>query len=283
MTHATITFIGAGNMASSLVGGLIADDYPAKKIWVTDPDQAKLMQLQQQYQINISNNNQQAAELADILVLAVKPQIMKEVILPLAPILQSRETLVISIAAGIPINALQRWLGELAIVRCMPNTPALIGASATALYANNWVNQQQKNQAEAILRAVGISLWVTNEQQLDIVTALSGSGPAYFLLVMESLIAAAVQLGLSEQTAHLLTLQTAMGSAKMALTSTDKPEQLRQRVTSPGGTTERAIKVLEEQQIHAIFADAITAATQRAKELAVDLSSFNLFSDVGEC
>ena len=265
----TIVFIGGGNMARSLMGGLIADGCAPQQLWVTDPNQDKLAGLQRDFSVHTTATNLDAAQHADVLVFAVKPQALKQVAHELAPLLQRRKPLVISIAAGIRTGALAAWLGgDLALVRAMPNTPALVRSGATALYANALVSEAQRSQAENILRAVGLTLWLTDESQMDAVTALSGSGPAYFFLVMEALEEAAMRLGLSRETAHLLTLETAFGAAKMALESSEGCAALRAHVTSPGGTTEQALRVLQEGRIEALFETALRAAHARSVELA---------------
>ncbi len=263
-----IAFIGAGNMGGSIIGGLIKNGYPASKIWATNKDVQVLTQLKQEFQINIGQENESACQQADIVVLCLKPQIMQEVVLSLADHIKEN-ALIISIATGISSESLQAWLGaNKAIVRCMPNTPALIQAGATGLYANKSVSQEQKNLAESILRAVGITVWLEDEALLDAVTAVSGSGPAYFFLIMEAMQDVAQQLGLDEKNAKLLILQTCFGAAKMALESQADLQTLRKRVTSPGGTTEQAVAVLEKNKIRTIFQDALQAAQDRAKELA---------------
>lgn len=269
MHQRTIAFIGGGNMARSLISGLIADGYGADRIWVTDPAEAKLAELHDHFSVRTTASNIEAASAADVVVLAVKPQVLKGVAEALAATVQATKPLVISIAAGVRERDIQRWLGGgIAIVRTMPNTPALVQSGATALYANPAVSDEQHNLAESILRAVGLTVWVKDEALMDTVTALSGSGPAYFFLVMEALEKAAVQLGLPQDTARLLTLQTAFGAAKMALESSEDAVTLRARVTSPGGTTERAIAVLEQNRIREIFEEALRAAHARSQELA---------------
>lgn len=269
MQNQTIGFIGAGNMATSLIGGLIEAGFAAKNIWASDLDIEKLNNLKQRYKINIDQDNQIIAKNVGVLVFAVKPQVMKQTAQDLQKIIQNQKPLIISIAAGIRTQDFQNWLGgNQAIIRCMPNTPALIQCGATALYANTQVSESQKNLAESLLRSVGITVWVSEESQLDIVTALSGSGPAYFFLIMESLEQAAINLGLSAETAHLLTLQTTLGSAKMALESEHSLAELRKNVTSPGGTTERALQSLFSANIGAILHDTINAAKIRSAELA---------------
>lgn len=269
MQQRTIAFIGGGNMARSLISGLIADGYGAGRIWVTDPAEAKLAELRDHFSVRTTASNIEAASAADVVVLAVKPQVLKGVAEALAATVQATKPLVISIAAGVRERDIQRWLGGgIAIVRTMPNTPALVQSGAAALYANPAVSDEQHNLAESILRAVGLTVWVKDEALMDTVTALSGSGPAYFFLVMEALEKAAVQLGLPQDTARLLTLQTAFGAAKMALESAEDAATLRAQVTSPGGTTERAIAVLEQNRIREIFEEALRTAHARSQELA---------------
>jgi len=269
MKTTRLAFIGAGNMARSLIGGLIADGWDATCISVSDPDTAQLAALSSRFQVNTDTNNHSVTENADVVVLAVKPQIIRDVALDLSELIQNRQPLLISIAAGIRATDLQRWLGgSCALVRCMPNTPALVQSGATALWRNEHVGDEQKDLAESILRAVGLALWVDSEDLMDSVTALSGSGPAYFLLVMEALQEAGQAMGLPEETAKLLSLQTACGAAKMALESSEDAAVLRQRVTSPGGTTEKALAVLENGGLRALFSDALNAARERSRELA---------------
>lgn len=270
--NATICFIGAGNMSRSLIGGLVASGYPADKLCAADPSTASCQQFSEHLGIHCYADNLDAVERADILVLAVKPQQLQAVCEPLAQAVQQRHPLVISVAAGVTTEAINRWLGgDIAIVRTMPNTPALIQAGATGLFANAQVSEQQRDDAEHILRAAGLTLWVTNEAELDAVTALSGSGPAYFFLFMEAMENAAQTLGLDAKTARLLTLQTAFGASKMALESTDDCATLRRKVTSPNGTTERAIQQFEQDELGAIVKRAMQAAHQRAQALAQEL------------
>lgn len=264
-----ITFIGAGNMASSLAGGLIAKGTDPIQITLSDINEQQLQQARRTLHVNTTRDNLNACQKADVVVLAVKPQVMGTVLEPLRDVLQQRKPLVISIAAGITLTQLESWLGEgLSIVRCMPNTPALVETGATGLFANGNVSDLQKEQARSIMNSVGLALWLENEDQIDAVTAVSGSGPAYFFLVMEAMVAAGTALGLSEQVAKQLTLQTALGSAQMAITSDVDPAELRRRVTSPGGTTERAISIMEQHQLRDIFMQALQGAYDRSKELA---------------
>lgn len=274
MSKPTITFIGAGNMAAALIGGLIADGTDPHQIIATDPDQERRQSLADTAGIQTLADNREAAGKSDIVVLAVKPQVLEQVARDLADTVQERRPLVISIAAGVRSDTLQRWLGgNTALVRSMPNTPAMLQTGATALFATPDVSEQQHDQAESVMRAVGLAQWVTDESQMDAVTALSGSGPAYFFLVIEAMEAAGVQLGLPAETARLLTLQTALGAARMAIESTDEPAALRKKVTSPGGTTEQAIQQFEQDGLHDIFARALKAARDRSVELSRQLDN----------
>lgn len=272
MNKQQIGFIGGGNMASSLIGGLVSNGYPADNITVSDLDADKLAYLSDTFGVKNTQDSNQLVLQADILVLAVKPQHMQSVADIIKISVQKKRPVVVSIAAGIRINALQRWLGgKLPVVRCMPNTPALVKAGATGLFANEEVKEDQKDQVESLLRAVGVTVWLAQEDDLDAVTALSGSGPAYFFMVMEALEAAAVEAGLDQKTAQLLTQETALGAAKMALESSEPAAVLRQRVTSPGGTTERAIGVMEERGLQGVFREAVLAAKERSVELSDEL------------
>lgn len=261
-------------MAASLIGGLIADGRNAQTIWVADPDRSKLDTLHHHFGVNTTSDNLQAAREAEVVVLAVKPQQLRSVAIALKSLAAPSRPLWLSIAAGIRISDLERWLGSpVPILRAMPNTPALVQAGATALFANSQVTSQQRQLAESVLRAVGLTLWLSNESLMEVVTALSGSGPAYFFLVMEAMEKAAIDLGLEPSSARLLTLETAFGAAKMALESEEDSASLRRRVTSPGGTTERAIAALEESNIREAFARALRAARDRTRELAEELGA----------
>ena len=272
MNTQQIGFIGGGNMASSLIGGLVSNGYPADKITVADLDAEKLTYLSKTFGINNTQDSGALAANVDILVLAVKPQHMQPVAEGAGLAIKDKKPVVVSIAAGIRVDALDRWLGgNFPIVRCMPNTPALVKTGATGLYASVQVDNSQKDQVESLLRAVGVTVWVENENELDAVTALSGSGPAYFFMMMEALEAAGIEAGLSQKTAQLLTQETALGAAKMALESSESAGVLRQRVTSPGGTTERAIGVMEELGLGDILQAAVLAAKERSIELSDEL------------
>ncbi len=269
MEKLKISFIGAGNMASSLIGGLLADSKTPANIHIADTNPDQLSALQQRFAVTVCQSNNAATEAADILVLAVKPQGLKQVAEEIRETVQRRHPLIISIAAGVQEKDINRWLGNnVAIVRTMPNTPSLIQAGASGLYANNKVTDEQRNIAETIMRAVGVAVWVDNEQQMDAVTAIAGSAPAYYFLFMEAMQAAGQELGLDAETARLLTLQTAVGATKMALESSEDCATLRQRVTSPGGTTEQALNTFEQGGLRQLIKQATTAAADRSQELA---------------
>ncbi len=267
-----IGFIGGGNMARSLVGGLIAGGIDATRISVAEPDASKRDELSTRFGITTSQDNGTVASDVEVLVLAVKPQVMRQVVTGLAATLHEPTPLLISIAAGVRAASMLRWLGQpLALVRAMPNTPALVRSGATALYASPEVSEEQRSRAESIMRAVGQTLWIDDEGLMDAVTALSGSGPAYFFLFMEALEQAAKELGLPPEAARLLTLETAQGAARMALSSDEGPALLRKRVTSPGGTTEAALGAFAEGGFETLVTRAVRAACERSAELAVRL------------
>lgn len=269
MKNVKLAFIGGGNMASSLIGGLVADNIDPNLIKVADPVDGLRENLAARYGIHTSNNNLDVISDADVIVLAVKPQQLKNVVEELGPVVKETDPLVVSVAAGIHSEDINQWLGgDVAVVRTMPNTPALVQSGATALFANEQVSEKQRDLAESIMRATGLTLWVDDESLMDAVTALSGSGPAYFFRIMEAIEAAGIKLGLPAETSRLLTLQTAFGAAKMALESTESASTLRENVTSPGGTTEQGLKVLDENNIDRVFTDVLTAARDRSKELA---------------
>jgi pyrroline-5-carboxylate reductase len=272
--HKQIAFIGAGNMAGALIRGLLADGVPAENLIATDLSIEQCKALEAATGIRTLQDNAAAVAEADVVVLAVKPQVLRDVALGIADQVQKHRPLVVSIAAGIRCDALDAWLGgDTALIRTMPNTPAMIQCGATALYATAAVSDQQRQQAESLMRAVGLAQWVEDEAMIDAVTALSGSGPAYFFLVIEAMEAAGRKLGLSAETAHLLTLQTALGAARMALESSESASTLRARVTSPGGTTERAIGILEDGGMRDLFERALQGARDRSEELSADLGA----------
>lgn len=261
-------------MASSLISGLIASGHSPQQIWVSDINRETLQNLAAKLRINIATDNADLINQADVVVLAVKPQNLHEVAQNIAQAVRNKGALVVSIAAGITQKSLRKWLGEnVAIVRCMPNTPALVQTGATGLHANANVSAEQRDLAENILRSVGVCLWLQEESELDAVTAVSGSGPAYYFLLMEAMEKAARELGLSEHTARLLAQQTALGAAKIALESAEPPELLRKRVTSPGGTTERAIETFIQGGFSELVAKAMQAAHHRSIEMSEQLGA----------
>ncbi len=264
-----IGFIGGGNMARSLIGGLLQDGYSAAAIQVCDPDPSQRERLRAQFNLKAETKASAIIDRCECLVLAVKPQIMQTVITEIRDLTAPDNPLLISIAAGIRVATLEKWLQRKApIVRCMPNTPALIQTGATALYANPQITEEQGDIAETLLRSVGLTVWLEDESLLDAVTALSGSGPAYIFLVIEAMQAAGIALGLSPQHSRLLSLQTAFGAAKMALEDKESVSILRERVTSKGGTTEKALEVFRSGQLPELFLQAMTAACKRSQELA---------------
>ena len=264
-----IGFIGGGNMASSLLSGLIASGHSPQHLWVSDINPETLTTLAKNLNVNTSASNDELINAVDVVVLAVKPQTLGSVAKSAASLIQQKKSLVVSIAAGISQHSLSQWLGaDTAIVRCMPNTPALVLTGATALHANVQVTPEQRNLAENIMRSVGIALWVNEESELDAVTAVSGSGPAYYFLLMEAMEKAALALGLNEVTARLLVQQTALGAAKIGLESSESPEQLRKRVTSPGGTTQKAIETFEQGGFTELVSKALHAARDRSIEMS---------------
>ena len=265
----TIAFIGGGNIAYSLISGLIKNNFPKEKIWVSNPGDEKRQQLKTAFNVNITANNRAAIEAAGIVIFCVKPQVITTVLNEATEVLKKHKPLIISVLAGVKISSFQKWVGnELSIIRAMPNTPAVLGCGITALYANSNASPKEKSLAEHIMRAVGNILWLDDEEKINAATAIAGSGPAYFFLVMEALQIAAKEIGLEKQEAHILVLQTALGAAKMALESTTDVDELRRQVTSPKGTTEAAIKHLEAGGIIDLFKQAVVAANKRAEELS---------------
>lgn len=261
-------FIGAGNMGRALMSGLITGGHSASQIRAADPVTDSRDRCAREIGIKVFEQNGDAARGADVVVLAVKPQQIREVALNLAAHSDSRP-LYLSIAAGVTVGHLSAWLGDdRAIVRCMPNTPALVGAGAAALFANANVSAEQQRLADGLLEAVGIAVWLDDEELMDAVTALSGSGPAYFFLLLELLERAAAGLGLPTEIARRLAIQTAYGAALLARESDLDPATLRQQVTSPGGTTEHALKAFAAAGLDSVVADALRAARDRSVELA---------------
>jgi pyrroline-5-carboxylate reductase len=266
---ATIAFIGGGNMARSLIGALVGAGVDASSIAVAEPNDALREALARDFGVATYAENAAAAAGAGTIVLAVKPQVMREVCADVGRAIGDAEPLVVSIAAGIRMDQIAAWLSRsLPIVRAMPNTPALVGAGATGLVANAHVDAGGKSRAEAILGTAGRTAWIDDEALMDTVTALSGSGPAYFFLLVEALEDAAVAGGLSRETARLLASQTCLGAGRMLAESGEAPARLRERVTSPGGTTAAALAAFDAGGFRALVASAVEAATKRGRELS---------------
>jgi len=265
-----IAFLGGGNMASALIGGLIAKGTAARSISVIEMSPAAREKLGARYPVHLSTAPDAKVQGAEVLVLAVKPQDMKRALASIAETVRSK--LVVSVAAGIPLAALSRWLGgHRRIVRCMPNTPALIGAGITGLYASAEVDKRDREKAETILRAVGEVVWLAEERLLDPVTAVSASGPAYVFWFIEQLAASAEKLGIPRDAALKLAKQTVLGAARLAAASEKEPAQLRQDVTSKGGTTEAALKVFDEEKLAERITRAVRAASARGAEMGDEL------------
>ncbi|MGE8537864.1 MAG: pyrroline-5-carboxylate reductase [Acinetobacter sp.] len=267
--NCNISFIGGGNMAQALIGGLISRGMPTTRITVSDPVE-QVRALLAEKEINVTDDNIAAIKNADIVVFAVKPQVLAQVLQPLKGLVSDK--LIISIVAGAEIATLASLLGTERIVRVMPNTPALVQTGAHGLYAHEYVASSDRDLASQVLASTGLTIWVNSEAQIDAVTAVSGSGPAYFFYMMESMIRAGKNLGLDEKVATALTLQTALGAAQMAITSSNTPAELRKNVTSPNGTTQAALEVFDRAQISQNIQAALAAAQKRSQELAQELS-----------
>jgi pyrroline-5-carboxylate reductase len=265
-----IAFLGGGNMAIALIGGMLAKGFDPKAISVVELSPAARERLGSRYPVRIATAPDAVMQGADTLVLAVKPQDLKSALASIAGSVQGK--LVVSIAAGVTLDALSRWLqGHRKLVRCMPNTPALIGAGIAGLYALPEVSADERKRAETILRAVGEAVWLAEERLLDPVTAVSGSGPAYVFWVIEQLAAFAERSGIPKDEALALARHTVLGAAKLAAASEDSPGQLRKNVTSKGGTTEAALKVFEDEKLAERFARALEAASRRGAALGEEL------------
>lgn len=267
--NCNITFIGGGNMAQALIGGLITRGLPATRITVSDPVE-KIRELLQEKDVHVTDDNVAAIETADVVVLAVKPQVLGALLKPLHGLFDNK--LVVSIVAGAEIETIALLTRTDRIVRVMPNTPALVQTGAHGLFANDNVARADRELASQVLAATGLTIWVNTEAQIDAVTAVSGSGPAYFFYMMESMIRAGKNMGLDEKVATALTLQTALGAAQMAITSANSPSELRKNVTSPNGTTQAALEVFDRAQISQNIQTALAAAQKRSQELAQELS-----------
>ena len=271
-SFARLAVLGAGNMGSSIIKGLIAQRYPSEKLIAADINEKSLINLQQAVAIDTTTDMQQAAHQADIILLVVKPQHLQKLCETIHTACQDK--LVISVAAGVTTASIAGWLKvPAAIIRAMPNTPALIGAGATAIYATASATSHQIAQAKSIMEAVGMVVEVNDENLIDAVTAVSGSGPAYFFQMMYSMQQAGQALGLDEAIAKQLTVQTALGAALLAQQSTDSLLTLQKQVTSPGGTTESALTVLENNNLPQLYAEALQAAYKRSKQIAKEMGA----------
>jgi pyrroline-5-carboxylate reductase len=265
----TAAFVGGGNMGGALIRGLISRGLPAQKISVGEAHQQRRIQLADELGVHVTADNREAVQGADVVVIAVKPQDMAGTVQALAGVFAQRPPLVLSIAAGIRVADIESWCGPgVAVVRAMPNRPALNGAGATAIYAPASLSESQRALAAQVLGAVGTTVWVSDEAAIDVVTALSGSGPAYFFLLAELMTDAAVNLGLDRGSAQELAIQTLFGSGRMARESDGDLARLRAEVTSKGGTTEAAVRAFDAANLRGIVAAALTAATDRGRELA---------------
>ena len=266
-----IGFIGAGNMGYALIKGLISSGYPSENIKACDLDEDLLQKRSKEFGVNVYIDNAELLKACDVVLLAVKPQVLTKVCTGLRDSIKPNH-LVISIVAGIRANDINRWLGgEFALVRSMPNTPALMQQGITGMFANKLVSDEQKSIVSTILSTVGQCFWVKEENLIDAITAISGSGPAYFFLLMQSMTQAAIALGLDKETASALSVQTAYGASTMAVESGEDPQALRQNVTSPNGTTQAAIEAFQDQNFEGIVATASRAAYDRAHEISIEL------------
>ena len=273
-TSPTISFIGAGNMASAIIGGMLDSGFRAANIWVSAPDDNHLQSVRKQFGVSVTTDNRYCAQQGDMVVLAVKPQVMADVCSDIAPVVQNTRPLMVSIAAGLEASTLDVWLGGgLPLVRVMPNTPSLVGKGAAGLYANDQVSEKQKAMVESVFTSIGSALWVDDEALLHAVTAHSGSGTAYFFLMLEALEEAATDAGIASETARALAIQTMAGAAEMAGRSEHDPGQLKRNVMSPGGTTEQAILTFEDGGLRDLVKKAYAAAYKRSGEMAKELAN----------
>ncbi len=266
-----VGFIGVGNMGYALIKGLINSGYPSENIKACDANEDLLQKRSKEFGINVYIDNAELLKACDVVVLAVKPQVLTKVCTGLRNLITPNH-LVISIVAGIRANDINRWLGgEFALVRSMPNTPALMQQGITGMFANKLVSDEQKSIVSTILSTVGQCFWVKEENLIDAITAISGSGPAYFFLLMQSMTQAAIALGLDKETASALSVQTGYGASMMAVESGENPQTLRQNVTSPNGTTQAAIESFQDLNFEGIVAAATRAAYDRAHEISIEL------------
>ena len=266
-----IGFIGAGNMAYALIKGLLNNGFDANQINISDPNEELLLNRESELKVTTYSDNTSLLSNSDIIFFAVKPQVLSSVCLELKGVVKSKH-LFVSIVAGIRSSDINRWLGgNFALIRTMPNTPALFQSGVTGLFANEVVDNDQKSLVESILSSVGECFWVNEEKLIDAITAISGSGPAYFFLLMESMKQAGIALGLDEEIANSLSIQTAYGASLMANKTGKDSRTLRAEVTSPNGTTQSAIESFQDQNFEGIVANATRAAYDRARELSNEL------------
>lgn len=264
-----IGFIGSGNMARAILNGLIRNGFPAHALWVSDPDHAQLKAISESNDIHRTSDNATLVENCHVIILAVKPQILRSVLTPLTASIATHRPLIVSLAAGIPIDSLSRWTaGYTKIIRTMPNTPAQVSLGVTALCAHPDVSESETQSCETIFQSVGITFRITDEAQINLVTALSGSGPAYFFLMLEALENAACQLGMNRPMARELIMQTALGASTLAQMSKLPPKILKAQVTSKGGTTEQALNCFDAGGFADLVLDAVKAAQNRSAELS---------------
>ena len=269
MQYQNITFLGCGNMGTSLISGLIANGYPASSLCGVDPDENQRRRLAGRHDVRSAATIAEGVSGAGVIVLAVKPQTIGAALAEVRQSLQAERPLALSIAAGVRIATISKALGGgCPVVRAMPNTPALLGAGATGLYAAEDVSASHRETATQIMQAVGVTVWLDDESLLDAVTAVSGSGPAYFFLVVELLEKMAAEMGLSREQARLLSVETAFGAARMLKETGEDAATLRQRVTSPGGTTEKALQVFSDSGLEPLLRRALAACRDRSAELA---------------
>lgn len=269
-----IAFIGTGNMAGAIIGGLLHKGFAPEQITGTTRSDDSARRASDSYGIRVITDNDAAIANADVVVLAVKPQMMAATCAAIRDSVQARKPLVVSVAAGLEADTLNQWLGGgLALVRCMPNTPSMVGAGVSGLYANAAVTEAHKTLVNEMFNAVGITHWVTEEADMHTVTAICGSAPAYYYRFTEALIHCATARGMSPEDAQQLASQVALGAARMMTETTDTPARLREKVTSPGGTTEQALRVFNEQGLDDLMARAVEACVARSESLSSELAT----------
>ena len=266
-----IGFVGGGNMAQAMIGGLVGNKVSAANIMVADPEQTQRELVASRFGVRVMSDNSELASKVDVLVLAVKPQVLAGVARDLAAATQANKPVIVSVVAGIQASSIQTWMGgNVAVVRAMPNSPCLVRQGITALHANALTSNEQRGLAQQILEAVGTVIWLEREELMDAVTAVSGSGPAYFFLFMEAIEQCARRMGLPMEVAWALTLHTGVGAARMALESGQDLAQLRKNVTSPGGTTAAALAIFEQAGLRDIVDRALNGARERGSEIALE-------------